>query len=224
MPSPSMTIGDDAPFAFAPPRGPGGRGTKGPRDTQADRPAPRATTLRPSAAPDRADGGQVEALRIVVYTGFGILGTVLGHVFLPPAGVALSLIVALKGFGRVYGTYGTPGLRAISLVCFSAFAVVATAMGFAFLPPAGVLLAAICLWKGFGETMDRKAGTDPSDIGPRPTGNAAFDTCRDRTLRRLTQEQTDFEDFLDRLRRARDRSQFDRFLEARDRAAGPPSA
>ncbi len=62
--------------------------------------------------------------------------------------------------------------------------------------------------------------------GMRPTGNAAFDAYRADTLARLEREQDDFEAFLARLREARDKAEFDQYLEERARAAAetPPEA
>lgn len=47
------------------------------------------------------------------------------------------------------------------------------------------------------------------------SGNRAFDDYRAETLRRLEEEQHEFRDFLDRLRRAKDRAEFDQFLAER---------
>lgn len=49
------------------------------------------------------------------------------------------------------------------------------------------------------------------------TGNAAFDAYRAETLRRLEEEQEAFQAFLDRLREARDKAEFDQFMEERSR-------
>ena len=57
------------------------------------------------------------------------------------------------------------------------------------------------------------------------SGNAAFDEYREETLRRLEDEQNEFETFLDRLRQAKDKAEFDQFMEQRRRpadSAGPP--
>jgi hypothetical protein len=51
--------------------------------------------------------------------------------------------------------------------------------------------------------------------GPRSSGNFAFDEYRAETLRRLEEEQREFRDFLSRLRRARDKSEFDQFMAER---------
>jgi hypothetical protein len=54
--------------------------------------------------------------------------------------------------------------------------------------------------------------------GYPPSGNRAFDEYRTETLRRLEDEQREFRDFLDRLRMAKDKSEFDQFMaERRDR-------
>ena len=49
------------------------------------------------------------------------------------------------------------------------------------------------------------------------TGNAAFDAYKDATLRRLEEEQASFEEFLSRLREAKDKAEFDQFMEDRAR-------
>src|SRR5882724_1867212 len=47
---------------------------------------------------------------------------------------------------------------------------------------------------------------------PRSSGNRAFDDYRAETLRRLEEEQQEFRDFLDRLRVAKDKTEFDQFM------------
>ncbi len=47
------------------------------------------------------------------------------------------------------------------------------------------------------------------------TGNAAFDAYRTETIRRLEEEQEAFEAFLKRLRDAKDKQEFDAFMEER---------
>ena len=54
------------------------------------------------------------------------------------------------------------------------------------------------------------------------TGNRAFDEYRTETLRRLEEEQHEFMEFLDRLRHAKDKTEFDEFMaERRRRPPGP---
>jgi hypothetical protein len=45
-----------------------------------------------------------------------------------------------------------------------------------------------------------------------PSGNRAFDEYRAETLRRLEDEQREFIEFLDRLRHAKDKAEFDQFM------------
>jgi hypothetical protein len=49
----------------------------------------------------------------------------------------------------------------------------------------------------------------------RSSGNRAFDDYREQTLRRLEEEQREFKEFLERLRFAKDREQFDQFMSER---------
>lgn len=58
--------------------------------------------------------------------------------------------------------------------------------------------------------------------GGGSSGNVAFDEYREETLRKLDEEQREFRDFLDRLRAAKDRAEFDQFMaERRNR---PPAS
>ncbi len=49
------------------------------------------------------------------------------------------------------------------------------------------------------------------------SGNRAFDAYREETLRRLEEEQQEFQAYLDRLRQARDKAEFDEFMAERRR-------
>jgi hypothetical protein len=58
-----------------------------------------------------------------------------------------------------------------------------------------------------------------------PSGNRAFDEYRADTLRRLEDEQREFLEFLDRLRHAKDKAEFDQFMaERRAYRESPPPA
>jgi hypothetical protein len=61
-------------------------------------------------------------------------------------------------------------------------------------------------------------------FGPATSGNRAFDDYRSETLKRLEEEQSEFKDFLARLRFARDRSEFDQFMAARRGGPMEPSS
>lgn len=58
---------------------------------------------------------------------------------------------------------------------------------------------------------------------PAPSGNQAFDNYRAETLRRLEGEQKEFIEYLERLRHAKDKAEFDQFMSDRGRPATPPS-
>lgn len=49
------------------------------------------------------------------------------------------------------------------------------------------------------------------------SGNRAFDEYRQETLQRLEEEQKEFKDFLERLRQAKDKAEFDQFMADRRR-------
>jgi Protein of unknown function (DUF2852) len=54
------------------------------------------------------------------------------------------------------------------------------------------------------------------------SGNRAFDDYRAETLRRLEEEQKDFAAFLERLRFAKDKAEFDQFMTDRRQPPAPP--
>ncbi len=59
----------------------------------------------------------------------------------------------------------------------------------------------------------------------KSTGNSAFDAYKADTLRRLQEEQENFEAFLKRLRDAKDKAEFDQFMDERaKRNDGPAEA
>ena len=57
--------------------------------------------------------------------------------------------------------------------------------------------------------------------GQSSSGNVAFDEYREETLRKLDEEQREFRDYLDRLRSAKDRAEFDQFMN--ERRSRPPA-
>lgn len=68
--------------------------------------------------------------------------------------------------------------------------------------------------------MDRARGTGGGFWGgPPSSGNRAFDDYRADTLRRLEEEQREFKEFLERLRFAKDRAEFDQFMAERRRGS-----
>jgi hypothetical protein len=80
------------------------------------------------------------------------------------------------------------------------------------------------------EKMDRVRAkmerfTSSNDwFGASPSGNRAFDDYRSETLKRLEDEQREFKGFLERLRFAKDREEFEKFMaERRERPIEPGS-
>ena len=74
-------------------------------------------------------------------------------------------------------------------------------------------------WDNRAERWSRAA----RDYGS--SGNRAFDEYREETMRRLEDEQREFHDFLDRLRMAKDKSEFDQFMaERRNRPSPNPES
>ena len=60
---------------------------------------------------------------------------------------------------------------------------------------------------------------------PPSSGNRAFDDYRTETLRRLEEEQREFREFLERLRFAKDKAEFDQFMaERRNRPGTSPQS
>ena len=73
--------------------------------------------------------------------------------------------------------------------------------------------------------MDQMRGGSGWWGGPNPgpsSGNRAFDEYRTETLRRLEDEQRDFFEFLNRLRHAKDKAEFDQFMAERGRRNDAP--
>ena len=86
--------------------------------------------------------------------------------------------------------------------------------------PLGLALLAYMIWSKKMSCSHYSAHRGSRKLHvSRSTGNSAFDAYRNETLRRLEQEQENFEAFLQRLREARDKAEFDQFMEERARAA-----
>jgi hypothetical protein len=98
-------------------------------------------------------------------------------------------------------------------------------LGFIAFWPIGLALLFYMIWgkRMFSSSCRRSNHAMKSGISAlRPTGNSAFDAYKADTLRRLEEEQTNFEAFLERLRDAKDKAEFDQFME--ERAAKPAAA
>jgi hypothetical protein len=105
-----------------------------------------------------------------------------------------------------------------------------TIAGFIIWLPIGLATLAFSIWSGrmgcgYGanhwqskvDRMQRKMDWMRGRMGGygASSGNRAFDEYRTETLKRLEDEQREFRDFLERLRMAKDKSEFDQFMTER---------
>lgn len=111
-------------------------------------------------------------------------------------------------------------------------------LGFIVFWPAGAAILAYMLWSGrmncgwhggrghgrwesrFAERFERARCRVEEEVrnfgrGTASSGNKAFDDYREATLKRLEEEEREFRAFLDRLRQAKDKSEFDQFMAER---------
>ena len=99
--------------------------------------------------------------------------------------------------------------------------IAAMVLGFIFFWPVGLALLFYMIWS---KRMFNKSCTSVTRHSGRyarhamkSSGNTAFDAYKMDTLRRLEEEQGNFEAFLERLRDAKDKAEFDQFMEERAR-------
>ena len=94
-------------------------------------------------------------------------------------------------------------------------------LGFVLFWPLGLIILAYLIWSGkmmccIGAlTRSNNNGLKPWNNpygGSRSTGNMAFDEYRESTLKRLEEEREEFAKFLERLRHAKDKEEFDKFM------------
>ena len=120
-------------------------------------------------------------------------------------------------------------VQIISTLVYGGFAITAVVMAFVYFWPAGVVLAALLGWRGgfvpqnFTQFDPEKAVAQVRALSPeaaqRQSRNESFDAYRRDMLRRLESEQKSFDGFLNRLRDAKDQSEFDQFMDDRAKAA-----
>lgn len=77
-------------------------------------------------------------------------------------------------------------------------------------------------WQRFADNFERRGGDGSFRGRYGSSGNRAFDEYREETLKRLEDEQREFREFLERLRLAKDRSEFDQFMSERMSRPTPP--
>lgn len=100
--------------------------------------------------------------------------------------------------------------------------IAAMVLGFILFWPVGLALLAYMIWSKrmfTGSCGAARRAYRNHRHGYISSGNTAFDTYRSETLRRLEEEQQAFEAFLQRLREAKDKTEFDQFMDERARAA-----
>ena len=94
--------------------------------------------------------------------------------------------------------------------------IAAMVVGFILFWPVGLAILAYMLWsKKMFSTSCRKSMKSHVFHTMKSSGNAAFDAYKADTLRRLEEEQENFEAFLKRLREAKDKAEFDQFMQDR---------
>ena len=102
-------------------------------------------------------------------------------------------------------------------------------LGFIVWWPLGLATLAYMIWSrrmGCGNFRGfnwGQAGRHQASAWHSSSGNRAFDDYRAETLRRLEDEQREFREFLERLRMAKDKAEFDQFMaDRRNRPADAP--
>jgi len=102
--------------------------------------------------------------------------------------------------------------------------IAAMVLGFIFVWPVGLAILFYMIWSKRMNTPFRSCAHkrhQTSRHATRSTGNVAFDSYKEETLKRLEDEQDAFQSFLDRLREAKDKTEFDEFMDERAKSAKP---
>jgi hypothetical protein len=96
--------------------------------------------------------------------------------------------------------------------------IAAMILGFIFFWPLGLALLFYMIWSNRMFSKSHSCSRAKSFYRrDASSGNTAFDAYKADTLRRLEEEQLQFEAFMDRLRAAKDQSEFDQFMKDRSR-------
>jgi len=103
--------------------------------------------------------------------------------------------------------------------------IIAMIAGFLIWWPIGLGILAYLIWSGrmgccgnkaqWREYLTSEARRFGGGMAFRSSGNRAFDEYREETLRRLEEEAKEFQAFLQRLRHAKDKAEFDQFMAER---------
>ncbi len=100
--------------------------------------------------------------------------------------------------------------------------IAAMVLGFIFFWPVGLALLFYMIWSkrmGCSKSYRRHWRHHHQHRSYHGSGNVAFDAYKEETLKRLEDEQDAFRGFLDRLRAAKDKTEFDTFMDERADAA-----
>lgn len=97
--------------------------------------------------------------------------------------------------------------------------IIAMVLGFVAFWPIGLAILGYLIWSKRMFTCTNRRQTRMT-MGR--TGNSAFDAYRAETLQRLEDEHRDFQAFLQQLREARDKQEFDDFMRCRETRAQNP--
>ena len=104
--------------------------------------------------------------------------------------------------------------------------IIAMVLGFIIFWPVGLALLFYMIWskRMFAGSCrkNRRMNRHHNRHAMQSSGNSAFDAYKADTLQRLEEEQGRFADFLQRLRDAKDKSEFDDFMDERAKKADDP--
>ncbi len=104
--------------------------------------------------------------------------------------------------------------------------IIAMVLGFIFFWPVGLALLFYMIWskRMFSGScrQNRRMSRHHKRHAMQSSGNSAFDAYKADTLSRLEEEQGKFEDFLQRLRESKDKSEFDDFMDERAKKVDEP--
>lgn len=102
--------------------------------------------------------------------------------------------------------------------------IAAMVLGFIFFWPVGLALLFYMIWskRMFSKSCSpARSNARYAKHAMKSSGNSAFDAYKADTLRRLEEEQDNFEAFLERLREAKDKAEFDQFMDERAKKSAP---
>ena len=117
-------------------------------------------------------------------------------------------------------------VQVFSILLYAGFAISVSITAMAMFGLVGLALAALFAWQwGRIPAVSGRFALETGVAALRPdvpaetpsSGNSSFDAYRTTLLERLEKEQSQFDGFLDRLRDAKDKHEFDQFMDDRAR-------